>query len=92
VFADGVLNRAAALRDFFANVRAGFKRQQRMSECVISDYVAASSNLSRDIGPLLHVFADLKERCMNVVLRKNVQQMESVRVVRAIVEGERKLP
>lgn len=58
---------------------------------MVPDYVSALGNFCGDIGPVVHIAADHKKRGMNVVSGENIEQMEGVRVVRPVVEGQRDL-
>src|SRR6185437_3369484 len=82
------MNRSPALSNFSADARRRVERQQRMSEGMVPDYVSTFGNFNRDIWPLMHIAADQKKSSMNVVPGKNIKQVESVRVVRSVVESE----
>ena len=56
-----------------------------------ADHVARLNDLANDFGPLPHVAADQKKSRVNSVLREHLQQAQRVRVVRAVVIGEREL-
>ncbi len=62
-----------------------------MCERVVADDVSGLDDLTRNLGPLLHVASDQKKSCVHVVLGQYFQQAQRVRIVRAIVVGEREL-
>ena len=55
---------------------------------MVPDYVSAPGNFGGDIGPLVHVAPDQKKRRLNVMSRKNVEQIESVRIIWPVIEGQ----
>jgi hypothetical protein len=85
------MNCVAALNDFAAYPPRRLESQQRVREGMVSDRVSALGNLGGNTGTLAHVAANQKERSLNVIPGKNIEQMESVRVVRPVVEGQRNL-
>jgi hypothetical protein len=91
MLADCVGNCVPAIQNLPANSRIRLNRKQRMSECVIANYVAALNNFLRNIRPLFHEASNQKERCADVVSAQNVQQSQGVRIIRSVVESERKV-
>src|SRR5438045_4035839 len=63
-----------------------------MGERVIPDGVSPLRNLKGDIRPLTHISTDKKKRGGNTVLAKNIQQIQRMGIIRAIVEGQGYLP
>src|SRR6476661_6425801 len=57
-------------------------------QCVISSRMR---NIGGDVRTLAHVASDHEECCANVMPGEYVEQMQSVWIVRAIIEGERNL-
>src|SRR6476646_2623479 len=62
-----------------------------MSEGVVADDMSALRNFGGDVRTLAHVASDHEECCANVMPGEYVEQMQSVGIVRAIIEGERNL-
>ena len=63
-----------------------------MSKCVVSDYMSPLDNFAYDIGPLARIPANHEETRVHIVLAENIQQMQRVGIVWAIIESERDLP
>ena len=55
---------------------------------MVPDYVSTTGDFGNDVRSLADVTADEKERGMNVMAGENIEQMESVRIVGSIVEGQ----
>ena len=62
-----------------------------MREGVIANYVPGVRDFPRDIGPLAHVATNHEERRMDLMLREHFEQFQRVRIIRAVIVGERKL-
>src|SRR5271155_133632 len=62
-----------------------------MAESMIANHVSSPHHLAHDIRPLLYVAPNEKKRCLHVVPREHVEQMQRVRVVRTIVESQSQL-
>src|SRR6266853_499525 len=62
-----------------------------MGERVIADDVSGLRDRERYIGALPHVASDHEERRAHVVLREYIQQRQRMRIVWAVVEGQRNL-
>ena len=63
-----------------------------MGKSVIANRMSSSLDGPGDIGPLLHVTSDEKERRLGLMFGENIKQPQHVRIVRTIVVGERDLP
>src|SRR5579863_5361798 len=61
-----------------------------MAESVIADGVASRSDLACDIRPFFHVAADQEECGKYLVLGQDLQDAQGVRIVGAVVVGQRK--
>ena len=88
MLADGVLQRPMAVKQLLARLRFRFEDQQRMRERVVADDVSCLRHRARNIGALLHVASDHEERCAHAVLRQHVEQLQRVRIVRAVIVGQ----
>ena len=64
------------------------KNQVGMVVCMVADGVSRVANSAGDVRALANVFADHKKRGPRAVVRQDVEQMKSMRIVRAIVEGQ----
>ena len=62
-----------------------------MSEGVVADDVAGLDDFADDFRTLLDVASDQKKSCVHVVLGEDFQQAQGVRIVGAVVVGERDL-
>lgn len=62
-----------------------------MREGVVADDVTGLNEFAREFGTLPHVVSDQKKSCANVVLRKNLEQPECLRIIRAVIEGQGEL-
>jgi len=91
MFTDSVSDRLTALQDFLSHARIRLKDEKRMRECMVPDQVAAFRDLYRDFRPLPRVPSDKKKRCDNVVLSQNIEQIQRVRIIRSVVEGQSNL-
>ncbi len=91
MFPDGVRQCALAGGDFFADFRARFEDEQRMTEAVVSHYMSGADDFADDIGPLLNIASYQKESRSNFMPCQNFQQPERVRIVRPIIIGQREL-
>jgi hypothetical protein len=89
---DGIMNGIAALSDFATNARRGLEGEQRVSEGVVADYVSTPGNFGDDVWTPTYIAANHKKGGMNVMPGENLQQMESVWVIWAIVESQCDLP
>jgi len=58
---------------------------------VVPNHVSQVDELAHNIAPLGDVAADEKERSLDAVSGKNLQEAERVRVVGTIIVGERQL-
>src|SRR6266478_7756730 len=65
-----------------------FEDEQRMRKRVIADYVSCLRYHARNIRALLHVAADHEERCPHTVIRQNIEQLQRVRIIWAVVVGQ----
>ena len=59
-----------------------------MGKSVIANRMSGSLNGPGDIGPLLHVTSDEKERRLGLMFGENIKQPQRVRIIRAVVVGE----
>ena len=59
-----------------------------MSEGVIADDVSAPGNFGGDIGTLVHVAPDHEKTSRERYVGENVEQMEGVRIIGPVVEGQ----
>jgi hypothetical protein len=91
VRAHGVFDCGAAVEEFAADFFLAFENQQRMREGVVADEVTRIGNSTCDIGTLLHVAANQKKSCVNVVPSEDIEKMVSVRIVGAVVVGKNEL-
>ena len=89
--ADGLCDRLTAIHDFFSDVRAGPEDQQRVSERVVPDHMALLRDFAHDVRSLPHIASNQKERRANVVPGQNIEQMQRVWIVGAVIEGQRDL-
>jgi len=62
-----------------------------MSEGVVPDSVTAFPNLGDDVRSLAHIPSNQKKRGLNAMPGENIEQMESVRIIRPVVESQRDL-
>lgn len=62
-----------------------------MSEGMVADYVSTLRNLGNDIRALANITADQKKRALSIMPPENIEQVERVRVIRPVVEGQRDL-
>jgi len=91
MLADGVLQCAAAIKELLAGLGGGFEDETRMGERVIADDVSGLRHRERYIGTLPHVASDHEERRAHVMLRQHFEQLQCMRIVWAIVKGQRDL-
>jgi len=91
MLADGVLQSLMTVGELLARLGRRLKNQQRMRERVVADDVSCLRNRARDVGALLHVAADHEERRPHIVLRQHFEQLQRVRVVRAVIISQRDL-
>src|SRR5436190_23699194 len=63
-----------------------------MGESMIPDGMAPLRNLKGDIRPLAYVSTDKEKRSGNTMLAENIQQIQRMGIIRAIVEGQGYLP
>ena len=59
-----------------------------MGEGVVANYMPLLCNLGDNIRPMAHISANQKECGMNVMHRQNVEQIQSMRIVWPIIEGQ----
>src|SRR5690242_17223141 len=62
-----------------------------MREGVIGDYVSALLHFQCNVGPLANVAPDHEKRCLNVMLRQQVEQVQRMRIIGSVIECERHL-
>jgi len=62
-----------------------------MGEGVVANYMPPLCNLGDNIRALANIAPDQKKCGMNVMLRQNVEQIQSMRIVGAVVEGQSNL-
>ena len=91
MLADGIGQDSAAFGNLFADTLLGFDGQQRVRERVIADYMASLCNVGGNIRSLPDITSDHEKRCMYVVLLEHLKQAQRVRIVGAVVEGQRNL-
>jgi hypothetical protein len=60
-------------------------------EGVIAYQVSGLQEFSNDIGPLLNIASDEKKSRADLMLSEHVQQLQCVRIIGPIIEGERHL-
>ena len=58
---------------------------------MIAHHMSCSNHFANDIRPLPHIAADHKKRGLHSVLRENLQHLQRIRIVGAIVKGQRQL-
>src|SRR5690242_9013337 len=63
-----------------------------MSESVIADCMASLQYFPHDVRAMFDELPDQEERGASIVFRKNFEESERVRIVRAIVIGQCDLP
>jgi len=88
----GICQCQLAILQLHPSLHRGSKNQIGMAEGMIADGVPGSHQLAHEVRPPIHVPPDEKKCCAHVVPGKNVQHMQSVRVVGAIVVSQRQLP
>src|SRR5580698_6529477 len=88
VLAHGVAESCAAPGEFAANFGVAFEDQQGMSEGVIADGVSGAGDFTGEVWALLGVASDHEKSCLYAVLGENLQQLQGVGIVRAVVVGE----
>ena len=69
----------------------GLEGKQGMRERVIPNYVPSLCHLARDVRPLLHKASDQEKRSADIVPCQNLQQAQRVRIVGAVIVGQREL-
>ncbi len=89
VIAERVIERFAAETQLEFHARARVKNEVGMRVRVVADLVAGLADFADDVGAQSGVAADHEEGRLHAVAREHVEQARSVRIVRAIVVGER---
>ena len=59
---------------------------------MIAHNVASLNNFAGDVRTLLHIAPDQKKSCLHAMPGENFQQSQSVRIIGAVVVGQRNLP
>src|SRR5205823_6448744 len=62
-----------------------------MAERVIANDMPAFRDFCHDIRPLANVAPNKKKRRADIMLREDIEQLERMRIVWAIIKGERNL-
>src|ERR1043165_401183 len=62
-----------------------------MAVSVVSDFMPGGQHGASNFRPLAHVTSDQKERGLGIVFGQNVEQMHRMRIIGAIVKGQRHL-
>jgi hypothetical protein len=91
MLANSALQCVAAFGEFLSNLASALEDQQWMREGVVAHDVSGFDDLPHDFRLLLHVASDQEKSCVYIVLGKNIQQTQRVRIVWPIVVGERDL-
>ena len=91
MLAHSISNRLTALQDFFLHLAGRLENQSRMGESVVSDDMPSPDQFASNVGPLFYIAADEEECGPHPTLGQDLQQTESVRIIRAVVVGEREL-
>ena len=91
MLADRIRDRALAPHDFIPHLRAAAENQLGMGKCVIPNHMSRLSQFAHDVGPLLDKSPNQEKRRPRAVLGQNLEQAESVRIIRAIIIGKRQV-
>ena len=83
--------RGAALGEFLSDFCFAFEDQKRMGEGVIADDVAGFDDFAGEFRTLLDVASDQKKSRLYAVFGEDFEQAQRVRVVGAVVIGQRDL-
>ncbi len=62
-----------------------------MRERMISHHVPGFHKIAHDVGALLHIPANEEKRGPHILPRQNLHQSQRIRIVGAVVVGERDL-
>src|ERR1700688_617644 len=87
--ANGALQCVAAFGKFLSNFASALEDQQWMREGMVAHDVSGFDDLPYDFRPFLHIASDQKKSCAHIVLGKDVQQTQGVRIVWPVVVRER---
>src|SRR5437763_13138925 len=81
-----------AIFQFLPQAGSRSKNQVGMIIGVIADRMSGLLNGADDVRALAHVFSNQEKCCPGIMFSQQIEQMQSVRIVGAIIVGEEDLP